>query len=210
MISEQAEVLRQNLRSTKSAVRRKAAHQIGKSRLYALGNELFSAFLQEQLDARTWETQVAMIRALGEIHYVDALPRINSICENNKAFDAITGAAAMAYVRLKRIRSDDATPVIQLLKMGDYSVTMGALDALGYDRMKPTNDEIITILALVGTKEFTRPKGTGDPRYGLAAAAAGWSLSLVKEFLTGCTETNDVPLRYVAENALNGRYVKLR
>lgn len=204
------ETIRQQLLSGKSAIRRRAAQHIGKHKHDQLGEALFIAFLREQQDARTWETQVAMIRALGEIKYAEALPAIEAICWQNKAFDEITRAAATTYVRLKRQNSHDATPVIELLRMGNYAVTMGALDALGYDRMIPSDDHIAKIIELTTSKQLTYPVGLGDPRYGLAAAAAGWNKSLVNAFLTDCTQANDARVRYVAEQALQNKYVKLR
>lgn len=52
--------------------------------------------------------------------------------------------------------------------------------------------------------------GYCDPRYGLAAACAGWDKQLTKDFLEYCLLTGDTPVKYVAENSLKGKYVKLR
>jgi hypothetical protein len=56
----------------------------------------------------------------------------------------------------------------------------------------------------------TNYKYCSDPRYGLAAACAGWEPSIVESFLKYCLEINDAPLKYVAENSLKRKYVRLR
>ena len=56
----------------------------------------------------------------------------------------------------------------------------------------------------------TNYKFCTDPRYGLAAACAGWDKDVVKSFLEKCMSIPDAPLQYVAKNSLNRKYVKLR
>ncbi|MDX8363029.1 hypothetical protein [Cytobacillus sp. IB215316] len=118
--------------------------------------------------------------------------------------------AATTYVRIKRRNKDDISVVIDLLNLEKYSVTEGTLEALGYDRMCPDiiyQDEIIEKCFSFGRN---RKKTFTDPRYGLAAACAGWESNRVTSFLQDCLQSNDTPLIYVAKNSLKRKYVRLR
>ena len=84
------------------------------------------------------------------------------------------------------------------------------LDAIGYDKMMPAMNDITQIINECWDFGRNREKGYVDPRYGLAAACAGWKRELVTKFLNHCIETGDTPLKHVAENSLKGKYIKLR
>jgi hypothetical protein len=206
------EEIRSKLGSTKSADRRRAAKEIGKNKLTEFSDELFAAYLEEKKDRRTWETQVAMILSLGLIDHKDTLPVIEPIIKANDPHDMITYAAAHSYVRLKRRSLSDAEPVLELLRFGRLSIVDGCLNPLGYDRMQPEENQVKELIKLswdLHEHEDYEPE-YGDPRYGLAAACAGWNKALTKEFLEHCVATGDAPVKYVAENSLKGKYVKLR
>lgn len=202
------------LESKKSADRRRAAKEIGKLKLSAFGDDLYKAYLNETKDKRTWETQCLMILALGQIDYKNALKEFDSILLVNKPHDMITYAAAESYVRLKRKSLNDALPVIELLEFGGLSTVSGCLNPLGYDKMLPDENQIKELIKLTWDlhKHKDWERGYGDPRYGIAAACAGWDRQLTKEFLEHCLSTANgyTPLEYVAENSLKGKYVKLR
>jgi hypothetical protein len=212
-----SEDLKQKLLSKKSAERRRAAKEIGKLNLTDTGDELFEAYQKERKDTRSWETQTHMILSLGLINYKPALPIIEEIVRLNNPHDMITDAAAQTYVRLNRKSLHDAKPVLKLLQSGGLSVVDGALTPLGYDRMIPPDDEIVELIQLGWDlhKHKDRIGYEGnftDPRYGLAAACAGWKLELTYDFLTHCIATaeDDTPLLYVANNSLKNKYCKLR
>jgi hypothetical protein len=76
--------------------------------------------------------------------------------------------------------------------------------------MLPDNEDIKTIIKSAWDFGISREKGFVDPRYGLAAACAGWDKEIVRDFLNHCIATGDVPLKYVSENSLKGKYIKLR
>jgi hypothetical protein len=203
------------LASAKSADRRRAAKQIGKLKLTDCAEPLYQAYLKERTDKRTWETQVAMIIALGILDYKNALKDIEPIVRANEPHDMITYAAAQTYVRLTRKSLADASPVIELLQSGSLSTVAGCLDPLGYDKMQPNENEIRKLIELVSDLHNHKNRigyeyGDDDFRYGLAAACAGWNKDLTKDFLESCIKTGDEPVKYVAQNSLKGKYVKLR
>lgn len=200
------------LTARRSKDRMRAAREIGKQEWKECGPALLEAYRKEVKDPRTWETQKYMLWALGKIDYKAALEDIEPIVKNNLEHDAITNAAATAYVRLKRAHLHDAAPVLELLQFGGYSLNDGALNALGYDRMIPDETSMQILLQQSWDLHTKKQPGLMDLRYGIAAACAGWPAHLTHEFLTHCLETanGDTPLIYVAEKALKGKYVKLR
>ncbi len=211
------EEIKIKLQSTKSADRKRAAKEIGKLKLIDFADDLYQAYIKESKDKRTWETQVEMILALGYLDYKNALTEINQIVRANVPNDMITSAAAQSYVRLKRKSLNDATPTLELLKFGGLSIVDGCLNPLGYDRMKPDENQIKELIKLSWDLHKHKDRlghegGYCDPRYGIAAACAGWDKQLTKDFLEYCltTANGDTPLEYVSENSLKGKYVKLR
>jgi hypothetical protein len=209
------EEIRSKLHSSKSPDRRRAAKEIGKSKLADFADDLYKAYLKERTDKRTWETQVAMILAIGMVNHKEVLKEIEPIIRANDPHDMITDAAAQTYVRLKRESINDAKPVLELLRFGGLSIVDGALSPLGYDKMLPDEKQIKQLINLswnlhkhkdlVGFED-----NYCDPRYGIAAACAGWDRELTKDFLRHCVATGDTPVIYVAENSLKGKYVRLR
>lgn len=207
--------IKSKLQSTKSADRRRAAVEIGKTKLTDLADDLYRAYLVEATDTRTWETQVQMILALGLLDYKIALKEIEQIVRANKPNDMITYAAAQSYVRLKRQSLIDASPALELLQFGGLSTVDGCLNPLGYDKMQPDEKQIKELIKLSWDlhkhkDRLGQESGYCDPRYGLAAACAGWDSQLTRAFLEHCLATGDTPLKYVSENSLKGKYVKLR
>jgi hypothetical protein len=189
---------------------RKAAKSIAKLGIGRLAPELQERLVEILPNSKLWETQVEIIKTLGLLNYKPSLIQIEEICQANKDQDMVTFAAATAYVRLKRENLEDVEPVFYLLNKGGYAVTCGALDALGYDRMMPANEDINQLISQCFDLRSPNPRGLSDPRYGLAAACAGWSKQLVEPFLLHCIKTGDYPVKHVAENSLKGKYVKLR
>ena len=115
-----------------------------------------------------------------------------------------------AYVRLKRQYINDVSPLFEF-NTTISNINESLLEVLGYDKVVPNIEEQTKIIE----KYFHFGDGIdyryfSDPRYGLAAACAGWDKDLVKPFLEYCLTKPDAPLKYVAQNSLNGKYVKLR
>lgn len=211
------EEIKTKLHSTKSVDRKRAVKEIGKLKLTDFGDDLYQAYLKEVKDTRTWETQVEMILALGLLDYKNALTEIEQIVSTNLPYDMITYAAAQSYVRLKRQSLTDASPAIELLRFGGLSIVGGCLNPLGYDKMQPDENQIKELITLSWDLYKHKDRlghegGYYDPRYGLAAACAGWDIQLTNDFLIHCLATadGDTPLKYVSENSLKGKYVKLR
>ncbi|HEX8018382.1 hypothetical protein [Mucilaginibacter sp.] len=206
----------ENLRSTKSDNRRKAAKEIGEKNLEEFGEPLFEA-LNLEMRKNTWETKVEMIISLGKMRHLPSSGLIDSIVLNNNPHDMITYAAAQTYVRLKRQSINDAVPVINLLKNGGLSTVDGALLVLGVDRMLPPASQISELITLGWDLHLHRDRvgyerNFVDPRYGLILACSGWDKKLTLPFLDHCLKTNpnEQRLNQTIENAKKGKYFETR
>ncbi|MCZ4222510.1 hypothetical protein [Pedobacter rhodius] len=211
------DIIKTFLTSNKSSERRKGAKEIAKYNVVELGESLFNAYLKESQNTKTWETQVEMILALGLINYKKALIIISKIVLLNTPHSMVSYAGAQTYIRLKRRSLKDAKPIIELLKTGSLSIVDGALNPLGYDKMMPSAEEIKTLIKLSWDLHKHKDRigkelAYCDPRYGLAAACAGWNKQLTFDFLNHCLETSngDTALLNVAKNSLKQKYIKLR
>ena len=199
------------LQSKKTTNVRKAAKFLQKNLMPELEDLVIEAFQRESLrNQKSWETRCELINCIGINDYKKATPLLEHIAEINEEFDTVTNCAGKALIRVKRKDKSDVSELLKRLNTMGYSLGYGMLDALGYDKMQPSNEDIRTIIDAVWDFGKNIGKGFCDPRYGLVAACAGWEPSLVRDFLLHCIATGDVPVKYVAENSLKGKYVKLR
>jgi hypothetical protein len=214
----------EHLRSSKSKERRAAAKKIGKLKVAELSSDLLDAFIKEQQDKRTWETQKEMIIALGKLDCKEAKDHLDLIIEKNLENDMITTAAAEAFVRISRSSLEDVQPIIDLVSVGNYAVITGAFAPLAKDQMIPSEDQIKRLLGKVkdmhkrsdyAGKEF----GLFDPRLYLAIACANWDRALTHDFLNYCISNcsytdrfgdkmEDKELLEVCNNSLEGKTSK--
>jgi len=219
------EELHERLRSKKSVERRSAAKLIGKEKITSLSAALFEAYTKEKNDKRTWETQVEMIKAIGQLTYKPAIRDMEAIVMQNAPQDMITLAAAKTYVQLKRSSLHDAKPVRSLLALNGLSVSTGALMAMSSDRMIPDREDCKEIIRTCWDinkhpDRIGAEYGLADPRHYLAAACAGWDRQLTAGFLHHCISTafnidqsgkpvENKPLMDVCKKALSGKYSRV-
>lgn len=199
--------MKQDLLGNSTVKRRKAAIEIRKKRIFGYESILLDA-LKIEYGKKNWVTETELIDTLGIFGNDEAK---NYIKEKYVDEGFFLNNSTKAYIRLNRTSDNDVKDVINFLKNNsNYNIYNGVLNSLGYDRIIPSIKEQEIIIELCWDAGKDRPKGCTDPRYGLAAACAGWKSDKVVPFLKHCLESNDVPLRYVAENSLKGKYVKLR
>ena len=116
-----------------------------------------------------------------------------------------------ALFRLNRTSLADCSTIFLFDKFSNINIHESLLEVLGYDKMIPSIDDQRKIIE----RYFHFGDGMdlryfSDPRYGLAAACAGWDENIVKLFLLHCLDIDDAPLKYVSKNSIGRRYVKLR
>lgn len=205
--AEEIQQVQAELADKKSPIRRRAAKKIGKHNLTSLGDELLSAYLKEREDERTWETQCAMIWALGKLKHKAALPYLAEITDRNKAMDSITSAAALSYVRIARKDTNDIAPILQLTAKGAHSVFCGAIEALPFDKVIPPPEEQRRLIELFDNTpvETYYVRGCGDARMHLMSAMARWDKVITEEYITRFLNSENVNHRLCAEAALKGK-----
>ena len=152
------------INAKRSAQRIRGVKLIRKHALTALGEQLYTAFLRELKDARTWEVKSEMLKALGVINFTAATGEIEKIVARNLPQEVVTDSAACALAMLRRSHKNDASEIIRLLKTGSYSVVVGAVTALTVDQMVPCEAEILEILKL--TKDAYKHKDRRDSEFG--------------------------------------------
>lgn len=161
---------------------------------------------------RKWEKKVASyLKEQVTLNNVSFLSTLRKVIKENKGTGTILCDCVRAYFRIKRKDIHDCNPLFELYESDNINLCEALLEVLGYDRMVPSKKDqakIIETFYYFGDK-IDRRYFT-DPRYGLAAACAGWSIEVVKPFLNYCLTIADAPLNYVAKNALERKYVKLR
>lgn len=171
---------------------------------------IVDCFKREVNSNRSWEVQNELIKAIGVNEFKSALQSIEEICNKNIEYDMVTISAGTCLMRLKRKNLSDVSVLLQNAHSMNYSLGYGLLDALGYDRMLPNQLDIEKIIKACWNFGINRDFAFVDPRYGLAAACAGWKGDIVVNFLHHCVDKGDNPLKHVAQNSLKGKYIKLR
>lgn len=176
--------VKNDLVSSKSAKRRSAAKKIGKYQIISMKDDLLEAYVKERQDVRTWETQAVMITALGKVDHKAALPYLQEIIDQNKAFDAITGFAALAYIRLTRKNANDMETVIDFMTIGNTSVFDGAVMALAYDDIIPTESEMKKVIEILNARKAVYDRPYSNPIAMLISAMYKWPQEISLPFLT--------------------------
>ena len=194
--------IKTNLLGKSTVSRRKAAIEIRKKKLDGFAAELLEA-LKIEYNKNHNDTQTEIIKTLGFVGDKNSKLYIK---ENyiNKGFFLADSCAA--FLRLDGVISN----FIKIIDEQNDSKSEGVLEVLGYDKIIPTLEEQDIIISKCWNLGLNRQKGLTDPRYGLAAACAGWKSKKTKSFLFHCLKSNDIPLIYVAENSLKGKHVRLR
>ena len=161
---------------------------------------------------RKWEKKVAhYLKEQVIIKNKSILPTLLVVIKEKNVIGSILCDCVRAYFRIEREDVHDCTTLFYLYDLNNINLSEALLEVLGYDRMLPSGEEQAKIIEIfyhfgdsIDRRYFT------DPRYGLAAACAGWTKTIVANFLEYCLNIPDAPLNHVAKNALIGKYVKLR
>ena len=138
------------------------------------------------------------------------LPLLLNIIETEQENGFILNVVVKAYFRIKRNSNNDCDPLFELSSNDDYTVNESLLEVLGYDKVIPEYETQKKIIEMYRDLGLSRNRSYySDPRNGLIAACAGWEGDIVKDFLEYCIETGDARSKYIAENSLKKKYVKI-
>lgn len=188
---------------------RKAAKLLRKYPQEGMCSLLVEAYKREIQHNKSWETQNELIATAGILGCRDFIPFLEKICQKNELHDMITINAGLSYVRLSRKDMSDVSPIFKYMNGVNYSLGHGFLYALGFDNMVPNIKDQAKLISKFHNFGYDRDSsGYSDPRYGLAAASAGWDFDTVKDFLSQCMIDGDEFSKFVAESSLKRKYVK--
>ncbi|ETJ46846.1 hypothetical protein X564_17510 [Pseudoalteromonas agarivorans] len=188
-----------------SAKRRFAAKKFRKTKDTSAGPSLLHALQKEMKSSRTWETQYHMIMALSDCSYIESLPYLYELANDQTFVPMISVAIGDAITHFENIKYDHLDKISYWLahKQNDY--LEGAIRAIAMNRMIPEYEIIETLIEYVESSE------NDGLIFWLAAASPGWSQGLTSEFLNSCLvggSTDDI--KKAAEAALVKKYLKWR
>jgi len=189
------------LRHKLSAKRRAGAKRLRKLGRPEAGPALLVALREELRDTRTWETQYQMVMALAESEYTPALPYLEELAQQSFEATMVYTALGDALVRLGRSSSEDAEPVLRLLRSGNERLIDGALRAVAMLRLTLDQAAVERIVAFASAL----PPADGL-RFWVAAAAPGWRGPAVEAFLGECVRSPREDVREAAAAAVQGKY----
>ena len=200
---EELAAIRSDLTSSKSAKRRSAAKKIGKQQITSLKDDLLEAYLRERKDSRTWETQTAMITALGKLRFQEALPYLKEIVDENKDADTITAYASLAYIRISRTHPNDMDVILRFLENGNTMVFDGAVMAMAWDDVVPAEEEMRQVIEILERRRPVYERPFSNPIQQIISAMHKWPTEISLPFLN---RYKDMPqYAHFVENTLSGK-----
>jgi len=191
--------LTEMLEDTKSAKRASAAKAIGKTADDQYGPVLLAALQTEFEDSRTWQAQSAMIRALADIEYRDALDYLWKVSKRELEHTIVYGELGFAIGRLTPILNSDISVVRQIVANGSVEFARGAFRAIYFLRIVPEKAEDVAFLIGQARSDYENEGRVITKRCYLAAATAGWNGSEAERFLEECKSTEWKMLREIVE-----------
>lgn len=203
MTEEEISAIKEDLLSNKSVKRRGAAKKIGKSKIKSLEQLLLDAYIKEREDSRTWETQTEMIKALGKLDCKAAIPYLKEIVDINKDEDTITAYAALSYIRLTRNDVNDMAVILDFLENGNAMIFSGAVMAMAYDDVIPTEPEMKKVLEILNKRKSVYDRPFSNPIQRIISAMHKWPNELIMPFLN---QYENMPqYTHCVENTLAGK-----
>ena len=182
LTEEEIILIKGELCSSKSSKRRSAAKKIARYEIVSLADELLEAYLKERKDVRTWETQMEMIKAFAKIDCKAAIPYLKEIVDKNEDMDTITTYAALSYIRLNRQSKNDMSEIMGVLEKGNRSVFMGAIYAMAYDDVVPTEQEMTCVLDIFEKRAVYNDHYTCSAQH-IISAMHKWQNEMIAPFL---------------------------
>ncbi len=198
-----------------SLQRRKAAKKAGQSVFSAEERSKLCKALGEALwieeNTSAWEARCEIIRAIRkQLCFCLQSALFERYVKENKDCEMVSMEAVHTYLALYGDRDSAIEWIFDFIDVGSDAQIEGVLNFLGYERVVLDPEKADILINKFFNFGSNRSTGFTDPRYGLAAACAGWSGNLVESFLKSCLGSNDQPLIYVASNSLKKKYVRLR
>jgi hypothetical protein len=201
------------LDNSKALKRESGAKRLRKLGLAESGEALFNALQKEVKDKRTWSTQYHLIIALGVVKHASALPFLWELAHRDFDATILYMALGDSILRLSLLEKPLEDAWNEILQTQNAKLIYGALRAIALLKLVPNDSIVQDIIGVARKPEFVDgvrgyPGDQSGLRYWVAIASAGWKPSLVHDFLLESHRINDTSLKYAAENALKGKYVR--
>lgn len=172
------------LGNARSPKRRSGAKRLQKMRVQAAGPALLAALQREMHDARTWETQLEMIRALGQCDYAPALSYLEELARHPFKATMVYWGLGYAIIYLQRNGSGVDDVALGITATANNLLIGGALESLAELGRSVRSDVITSTLAYVSKQPIDL--STEALWYAAALAAAAWGGPESEAFLRRC------------------------
>ncbi len=201
-VDEYLEMLKDN----KSAKRRSATRALGKIGDVTFGAKLLKALNSELQDKRTWETQCAMLRAIGDVGYRMGIPELWQISELTHNTTMLYHEIGFALCRLEPISNDNLSVVKRIISTQNPMFVGGAFMAIYFLRIVPTSQEDVQLIIKTAEQDIEKEGQIITKRCYIAAASAGWDYPEVLGFLESCKKSEWKFLHNIATESQMGIY----
>lgn len=195
-------LLLSELQNKSTVKRRSAAKKLRKIKSNQAESILLEAFKNEIKDRRTWETQYHMLMAIAENDFINALPLLYSLFDNDLEY-MVNVALGHTITKFEIKLSKNLAILVKALDEDKQGICEGALRAIAIMHEKPNQILIEKIINYVSIPSRS------SLRFWVAAGAAGWNYTFVKNFLNNLLLSNESEeTKKAAEAALKNQYLK--
>lgn len=196
------------LKDSKSAKRKSAARAIGKTKDPAHGPKLLDALISELKDKRTWETQCAMIRALGDVGCQEARPELWRMSAQDYDATMLYHEIGFALCRIEPITNDNLLIVRKIIDTQNQMIVGGAFKGILLLKIVPSSQEDVRLILAAAERDTENEGQIITKRCYIAAACCEWKFPEVEEFLKSCENSKWNHLQQIVAEAQAGRYPK--
>jgi hypothetical protein len=201
------------LNNSRSKKRESGAKRLRKLEALEAGQELLKTLENEVEDTRTWSTQYHLVLALGHSKYQPALPFLTELAKKEIDATILYMGLGDSIFRLSILSISIESSLDLIHSFNNYSITIGAYQALAMLRLVPEDTLIKEIIKIVSDPKGAEvvqgyPNDKTGLRKWVASASAGWKDELKTDFLDDCEEIQDQHLTMAVKSARKGKYLK--
>ncbi len=198
-----------DLESGSSPRIRRAAQNIAKKQLDGYCPFLLEALTREIEKPKAWETQCALIKALGITHCEEALPVLENLIGREYEATVLYRELAFSIFILRNSSGSSLDFLFRSIEKGNALQIGGACSAILHEKIIPSRDEIKRIIA--GIAPHTENEGRIiTPRCYIAAVAYLWPKDETQAFLESCMHSKWPGLVEIAQDALQGKKPRMQ
>jgi len=189
------------LESSSSPRIRKAAEKISKQNILGNGKYLENALKEQIKNPKAWQTQSAIIRALGKTCCHEILPYLKELSMLEFSATKLYCDLGFSIFLLEKEESKKLAFLYSAIETSNPMLVSGVCSAILYTEFVPNNEDIEKIIK--GISQFRENEAQIiSPRTYIALVAYCWPESIVKPFLESCKDSSIALLVEIAESSL--------